>query len=164
MKKQKKKVKAAGGRPSAYKPEYVKQARKLCLLGATDKQLADFFGVSEKTLNTWKKAHPEFLQSLKEAKEEADNRVVRSLFERANGYTHPEEKIFCSEGTVVRAKTTKQYPPDTTACIFWLKNRCKEDWRDKVDHEHGGPGGEPIPHKMEVVFVEPARDHTAAGR
>lgn len=49
------------GRPSAYKPEYAEQARKLCLLGHTDAELASFFEVSEQTINAWKHAHPDFL-------------------------------------------------------------------------------------------------------
>ena len=60
------------GRPSQYKAEYCEQAYKLCLLGATDVQLADFFGVSEQTLNTWKQKHPKFLESLRAGKDEAD--------------------------------------------------------------------------------------------
>jgi hypothetical protein len=82
-----------GGRPSAFTSEMMRQARFLCERGCTDVELADFFGVCEKTLNNWKKAHPEFLQALKEGKAFADNRVQRSLFERATGYSHPEVHI-----------------------------------------------------------------------
>ncbi len=67
------------GRPTRYKAEYTEQAFKLCLLGATDANLADFFEVSEKTINTWKDAHPEFLQSLKAGKDEADANVGERL-------------------------------------------------------------------------------------
>lgn len=56
------------GRPSAYKPEYAEQARKLCLLGHTDAELASFFDVSEQTINAWKHAHPDFLESIKRAR------------------------------------------------------------------------------------------------
>lgn len=127
-----------GGRPSKYKPEYAKQAGKLCALGATDRELAGFFEVDEKTINTWKEKHPEFLLSLKDAKEELDSRVERRLFERAMGYSHPEDKIFNNNGEELVVPTTKHYPPDTTAAIFWLKNRRKEQWRDKLEHEHSG--------------------------
>ncbi len=126
------------GRPTAYKKEYNLQARKLCLLGAVDKELADFFGVSEVTLNAWKQKHPTFLKSLREAKVESDSKVVRSLYERANGYSHHEDKIFVHEGEELIVPTVKHYPPDTTACIFWLKNRQKDKWKDKHDHEHSG--------------------------
>lgn len=127
------------GRPSKFKPEFCKQANKLTLLGATDKDLASFFEVTVSTINLWKTEHPEFSESLKTGKVEADNRVVRSLYERANGYSHPAEKIFLDKfGDIVRAEYTEHYPPDPTSCIFWLKNRDKENWRDKVETELSG--------------------------
>ena len=128
-------------RPSKYTQEYADQAYKLCLLGATDAQLADFFGVEEKTINNWKEKHPKFLQSLNNAKLVADNEVEKSLFQRAMGYSHPEDKIFNNDGEPLIVSTTKHYPPDTTACIFWLKNRQKEQWRDKVQTEVTGKDG-----------------------
>lgn len=122
------------GRPSKFDPEYVEQAYKLALLGATDKQLADFWDVSEKTINNWKHDHPDFLQSLKAGKLAADATVSQSLFRRANGYSHDAVKIFNDRETgVTQVPYTEHYPPDTTAAIFWLKNRQPELWRDKID-------------------------------
>lgn len=121
------------GRPTNYKKEYDEQAYKLCLLGATDKEMADFFGVSEVTFNAWKKNRPEFLKSLKRGKEIADANVASRLYERAMGYEHPEDKIFNNDGEAMIVPTIKHYPPDPTAAIFWLKNRRKEQWRDKQD-------------------------------
>lgn len=126
------------GRPSKYKEEFVEQAEKLCALGLTDVELAQFFGVSEVTLNAWKSKYPDFLKSLKVGKEHADTRVERSLYQRAIGYSHPEDKIFNDNGKPMIVPTIKHYPPDTTAAIFWLKNRKSADWRDKQDHEHTG--------------------------
>ena len=123
-------------RPSSFKVEYIEQAKKLCALGATDKQLADFFGVTEQTLNNWKHDFPAFFESLKEAKSELDNKVERSLYERATGYSHTEDKIFNNNGEPLVVPTVKHYAPDTTALIFWLKNRKPEQWRDKVTQEH----------------------------
>lgn len=127
-----------GGRPSAYKPEYIPQARMLCKLGAIDKDLAEFFGVSEQTINAWKNKYPEFLDALKEAKDEADSKVEKSLYKRALGYKHKEDKIFNNNGSPLVVPTIKQYPPDVTACIFWLKNRKPEEWRDRQEIEHSG--------------------------
>lgn len=145
-------------RPSSYKPEYAEQAYRLCLLGATDAEIAEFFGVSEQTVNNWKKAHPAFLESLKEGKRIADGRVAESLFRRALGYSHPEDKIFNQgpEKEPLIVPTTKHYPPDTTAAIFWLKNRQPQKWRDKPEGEQGDD--EPAPTKIEVAVVD-ARKH-----
>lgn len=123
------------GRPSKYKDEYAEQARKLCLLGATDADLADFFHVSEQTINAWKKAQPDFLDSLKAGKQFADAEVADRLYQRAMGYSHPEEKVFQNNGEIITHQTTKHYPPDPTSMIFWLKNRATKTWRDKPEDE-----------------------------
>ena len=122
-----------GGRPTCYREIYAEQAYRLTLLGATDKDLAEFFGVSEQTINSWKHAFPEFLESLKRGKMQADAEVAEKLLQRAKGYSHSEEKIFCHDGKVIRAETTKHYPPDTGAAIIWLKNRQGLYWRDNHD-------------------------------
>ena len=125
----------AGGRPTKYKLEYNEQVYKLCLLGATDKELATFFNICNATIENWKQTEPEFLVSLKKGKEEADSKVVKKLLERATGYEHKEDKFFVIDGEVVTQKTTKHYPPDTTALIFWLKNRRPKNWRDKTEQK-----------------------------
>lgn len=94
------------GRNPEYKPEYDDIARKLCLLGHTDAELAAYFEVSETTINNWKIQYPSFLESLKDGKERADIKVTEGLYKRA-----------CDN--------------DTTAAIFWLKNRQPKKWRDK---------------------------------
>ncbi|USE79494.1 helix-turn-helix domain-containing protein [Cupriavidus gilardii] len=142
-------------RPSSYREEYAEQARKLCLLGATDKEMADFFGVSEQTLNAWKNAHPEFLEALKKGKAQADADVADRLYQRAMGYSHPAVKIMVVGGEVKQEPYTEHYPPDTTAAIFWLKNRARTKWRDKVDQEISGPDGKPIEQNLKVEFVNP---------
>jgi len=109
------------------------QVEKLTRLGATDKELADFYEVTEQTINNWKKEDVQFFESLKRGKEIADAEVAEKLYQRAIGYSHPEEKIFQYEGGIIRADTTKHYAPDTTAGIFWLKNRRPDKWRDKQD-------------------------------
>lgn len=126
------------GVKSTYKPEYAEQARKLCLLGATDKELADFFERTESTINNWKKAHPDFLDSIKRGREIADGDVAVSLYKRAMGYSHKAVKIFNDQGAPLEVEYTEHYPPDTAACIFWLKNRQKGKWRDKQEVEQSG--------------------------
>jgi hypothetical protein len=120
------------GRPSSYRAEYVEQALKLCRLGATDRELADFFDVAESTLNLWKLEHAEFSESLKKGKAEADAEVADKLFQRATGYSHEAVKIFMPAGASepVYAPYTEHYAPDPTSCIFWLKNRQPGRWRD----------------------------------
>jgi hypothetical protein len=80
------------GRPTAFKPEFADQAAKLCRLGAIDADLADFFDVSAVTINAWKKAHPEFLKSIKASKAIADREISEKLIERASGSTWIEQK------------------------------------------------------------------------
>jgi hypothetical protein len=126
------------GRPSRYKAEYAEQAYKFCLLGATDVRLGEFFGVSEKTINTWKEAHPEFLQSIKSGKELADAEIAHSLYHRAKGYSHQAVKIFNNQGEIIVEPYTEHYPPDTGAAMAWLKNRQPKNWRDKQEIEHSG--------------------------
>lgn len=126
------------GAPDKFKPEYCDQAYKLCLLGATDTAIANFFNVCEATVNNWKIRHPEFLESLKSGKEIADAEIAYSLYHRAKGYSHPEDKIFNDGGMPLVVPTTKHYPPDATSAIFWLKNRNSQQWRDKQELEHSG--------------------------
>lgn len=116
-------------RPTKYKAEYAKQAAVACKLGATDQDLSELFRVSRSTINLWKIQYKGFSDALKPAKEVADSRVERALFQRAVGYSHEEDDIKMYEGNVIVTPTIKHYPPDTTACIFWLKNRMPEQYR-----------------------------------
>lgn len=125
------------GRPTDFKSEYIEQAVKLAKLGATDVQMADIFGVTTSTFYLWRNTHPEFSEALKTGKEELDNRVEQSLFHRAMGFERDAVKIFLSKGgTPVTVPYREQVPPDTTACIFWLKNRRRAEWRDKIELDH----------------------------
>lgn len=125
-------------RPSKYKPEHAKAAAKLCKLGATDAQLADFFEVAVSTIALWKVQHKEFSDAIKVPKAEADERVEQSLYRRAMGYEHDEVDIRVVGGELVKTDIRRYYPPDSTAMIFWLKNRKPTEWRDKQDVEHSG--------------------------
>lgn len=126
---------AKRGRPTKYKDEFAEQARKLCVLGATDADLADFFNVTEQTINNWKNDHEGFFESLKVGKDYSDSLVVQALFKRATGYSHPEDKIFNHAGEPLVVPTEKHYPPDATSCIYWLNNRQPDLWRGRREPE-----------------------------
>lgn len=121
------------GRPTKYSKEFDEQARKMCLLGATDPDLANFFGVAVSTISKWKVEHKGFSDAIKEGKDKADSQVAERLFNRAMGYSHDSEEIKIVGNQVVRVPVIKQYPPDTAAAIFWLKNRQKDKWREKTE-------------------------------
>lgn len=114
-------------RPTKFKKEYCKIVKDLALLGKTDRQIAAEFRISEATLNVWKKQFPEFLEAMRSKKDKADVKVIGSLFKRAVGYKYKETTI---EGGKIKI-VTKEVPGDVTAQTFWLRNRQKENWRDR---------------------------------
>ncbi len=125
------------GAPTKYRKEYAEQARKLCLVGYTDEELAIFFEVCTSTIDNWKNKHKEFLGAIKKGKAQADGEVVDSLYNRAIGYSYEETKTTTgvSEGNpyTTRTVTKKQMAPDVGAQAFWLKNRQPDKWRDKKE-------------------------------
>lgn len=130
---------SAAGRDTKYREEYADQARKLCLLGATDKELADFFEVTEQTVNNWKRAHPAFFESIRAGKIKADAEVADSLYRRATGEHVVAEKLVKKDDGSFEALRYKQYiPGDPQAAFRWLLNRRPVDWRDKKEVEHSG--------------------------
>lgn len=110
--------------------------------GFTDVEIGKVLEVDERTITRYKK-DKQFLSALKKGKDQQDAEVVESLLSRAKGYSHPETKFFYDpkKGKVVKEETTKHYPPDTMACMYWLNNRQREDWRQRIEHtgEKGGP-------------------------
>lgn len=126
------------GRPSKFRPEFVEKARELSDQGSTNRELADFFKVSESTLWEWTRAHPEFSSALKVGKDSADERVVQSLYRRAVGYSFDSLHISNFQGAVTKTPIVEHVPPDITAGIFWLKNRRPAEWRDVKAVEHSG--------------------------
>jgi len=110
-------------------------AAKACELGAIDKDLATMFDVSEQTINAWKKAQPDFLESLK-SKELANFEVEKALFKRATGYAHKETKVLANSADPqdpILVEVDKHYAPDTGACIAWLANRDPDRWKKDPD-------------------------------
>jgi hypothetical protein len=138
------KPKRSRGRPSKYSaefPDVVARLLKVSSDGLTNEALALYFGVNVETIKRWKDEHPEFCAAIKAAKDALDARVERSLFQRAIGYQHKEDKIFNHNGRALVVPTVKHYPPDTIAAIFWLKNRRPQEWRDRreLTGSDGGP-------------------------
>lgn len=113
--------------------------------GKTHDQIADILGIHRTTLYRYKAACDDFCYALNTGKEVATSVVEQSLFSRATGYTCDEVKVFFDpkSGQTYEHVTKKHYPPDSTAMIFWLKNCAPKDWRDKIEHTHGG-GDNPI--------------------
>lgn len=128
------------GAPTDYRPEYAREAEKLCTLGATDLELADFFEVHVSTIYRWKATHKEFCEALIAGKEAADDRVERALYHRAVGYTFDAVKIMQNAGQPLVVPYREHEPPDVGAAMSWLKNRRPDKWRDKVEVEHGASG------------------------
>lgn len=117
-----------------YNPEtHPDFALKLRLLGATYAEVADFFNVNESKIREWMQKHKDFRYAMEEGANIADASVVHSLYQRACGFSHPEDKIFAYKGEVVVVPTVKHYPPDTTAAQFWLQTRQREKWGKQSD-------------------------------
>lgn len=126
------------GRPTTYKPEYAQMAKDFCLIGMTDCQLAEHLNISERTLNTWKKQFPEFLQSINEGKFHADIEVVKSLYQQA-------------------------LKGSTLAAMYWMNNRGRiYGWSQKQQVEVHGK------HEVNISFKpsgdEPIQEYTPPAR
>lgn len=133
------KPKNKGGRPKEDLSEKVdfEQVERLAELGHTDQEIGYILGYSKRTIDNWKH-NEEFASLLKKGKAKADSNVIKSLYQRANGYEHEETQVFCYQGQIVTHNVIKKYPPDPTSMIFWLKNRKSDQWRDKQEIEHSG--------------------------
>lgn len=106
--------------------------------GLSEEQIAYNMGISPMTLSRWKKRSEGIDQALKEAKDVADRKVENALFKSALGYSYEEvteERKFNPKTQqyemVVTKIVHKTVLPQTTAQIFWLKNRKQEEWRDR---------------------------------
>lgn len=126
------------GRPKKFDASFPEQARKLCLLGATDQEIGDFFDVEIRTIYRWKHTYPEFAEALVLGKEMADERVERSLYQRAVGYEQDEVKIFMPSGSVdpVYAPYRAKIAADVGAAKLWLVNRRGDNWAEKTEQRN----------------------------
>ncbi|WNB74548.1 helix-turn-helix domain-containing protein [Methylomonas koyamae] len=152
------------GRPRGYKPEYVQLAHNYTLLGAPQEQLGEFFNVAVETIEVWIKRHPEFADAIKQGRILADAEVAANLFRRATGYQHSEtttRETRSASGVVLSIESvtvTREIPPDTDACIFWLKNRQPDKWRDRTEVVHYD---QPKPEAQDDGTAEPNQDANA---
>lgn len=142
------------GRPAKYKEEYAVLAKNYALLGVTNEQLAKFFNVGVTSIDRWIVEHEEFRCALKEGREDADAKVAQSLYRKAiGGYkVHKLEAFVDKFGEEHTIETWTIAQPDTTSCIFWLKNRQPGRWRDKVEQEITGPEGKELQAPIINVF------------
>lgn len=119
--------------------------------GLTNEQIAANMGITRETLRVWCNTYPVISATLKRGKEVVDIQVENALLKRALGYSYKEitrESQFNPQTEqyemVVTKEITKEAVPDTTAQIFWLKNRKPDEWRDKKDVEHSGSVNNPF--------------------
>lgn len=123
--------------------------------GLTDEQIAGNLRIHISTFYDYKKKYSEFSESLKKGKEIVDYEVENALLKRALGYEYDE--ITYENGEEVK-RVTKQVAPDTTAQIFWLKNRKADKWRDKKDVEHSGEINNPYAELTTEQLLKLAND------
>lgn len=106
--------------------------------GLTDAQIAENIGINRATLYEWKNKYSCIADALKENKEIVDRIVENALYKAAIGYDYQED-VVSKSGEVI--KVIKHMPANTTAQIFWLKNRKREEWRDKIETSITGKDG-----------------------
>ncbi len=151
------KPKNKGGRPKGKR--YEKPTKKdkmnfskmelLYSYGMTDLEVCEVFNITQQTLNNWKK-DKDFFESILRGKALPDQKVARSLYQRAIGYSHEDIDIRVVDKEIVKTKIIKHYPPDVAAASLWLRNRRPDLWRDKQDIEVSGKAGGPV--TMNIIY------------
>lgn len=136
--------------------------------GLTEEQIAANIGITRSTLNEWKKKFSDISDTLKKGKEIVDRKVENALLERAIGGVYEVRKTFkvknvyyddhgrrCEEEKLVVGKDEVYIPGDTTAQIFWLKNRKPEEWRDKriVEDDAGDKANEIVKNMQTIADI-----------
>jgi hypothetical protein len=129
----------APGRPSQFDPALCELANNYCLLGATNDELSAFFGVSPRTIDRWIAEHADFGEAVRSGRIVADARVARGLYARAVGYDRTVERSVIVGGALKPVTSTIHYPPNVQACIFWLRNRRRQTWRDSPNDPAPNP-------------------------
>lgn len=110
--------------------------------GLSDEQIAANMGITDSTFYEWKKKYSEISEALKEGKDAVDRQVENALLKSALGYKYDEvTKELRDDELVVTKVVHKEVQPNTTAQIFWLKNRKRLEWRDRVENAITGADG-----------------------
>jgi len=139
------------GCPPVYHPvDTPVLARNMMLLAnCTDERLADLLGITVECIYKWCNEYPEFIQAINDGRDRADAQVVRSLFQRAVGYTHDDVHVSSFQGEVTLTPIKKHYPPDVGAIQMYLANRTRrrpeeERWRVNQNIELTGRDGKAL--------------------
>lgn len=151
-----------GGAPTKYQADYARMAEVACVEGGfTDLKLAKLFNVSKSTINRWKKAYPQFWDSIKVGKDLFDTTVVeQSFLKRCTGFYFNEttrEPTTNAQGETkmtVTKRVRKYVVPDAKGCMDWLTNRAPDRWKKSKHVEITGEKGGPI--KTESMVAVPS--------
>lgn len=145
------------GRPSEYDPAMNDQARKLALLGLTDAEIAEFFGVAVSTFYLWKERHPAFSEAVNAGGVQADAEVAASLYRRAMGeVVYVERRVKNDDGQHEIIRLSQRVPADPGAAKLWLTNRQPTKWRDKQAVEVTNPDGSLAPKPLDASKLSTA--------
>lgn len=147
------------GRPTDWKPEYDAQAEKLCDLGATNKDLAEFFGVTEKTIENWQVRIESFSMASRVGKVHADEKVKVSAYKLAKGYTYIEQQAIkvktgphTEEVRIVEVE--RVMPPNAMMQAKWLAVRGNKEFAEKQQIEHSGKVEQSLPDLSSLTPVQ----------
>ena len=141
------------GRPPDYQLEFCKVAHEMAQAGATDFEIAKALEIHESTFYRWQSRYPEFREALKLGKEASDDRVERSLYHRAVGYSYQSVKIMQDKGSPVIVPFIEHVPPDPGAATMWLTNRRSDKWKAKQAVAVTDPNGEAL--TVNVRLIKP---------
>ena len=114
-------VVAVNETPPPYVPQYAEQVRLAANVGYTITELCRMLGVGLDTVNLWRLCYPDFDAAMRANLQARTDRVEQAWFQRAVGYDHPGEKIFCTDGVIRRAETLVHVPADPSAAMNWMK-------------------------------------------
>jgi hypothetical protein len=123
-----------------FDPAYCLIAEKLCRMGATDKELAEFFEITIEVLNAWRKDQPEFADAIVKGRLVADANVADSLYRSAIGYVQDVYDVRVVDDEVVTTVVKKYFPPDPTSMMFYLKNRQPVKWQTTLEEARKNTG------------------------